>query len=105
MAIHSAMKSAPSGEPVLLTANRDHVLTLTLNRPRAGNSLSLELIQTLQQAFDAAASDDSVRVIVIAAHGATFCAGHDLKEGSANNNATFSKKITTACAKLMQTMV
>ena len=94
-----------SGEPVLLQDKRDYVLTLTLNRPRVGNSLSLELIRTMQRAFDAAAEDESVRVIVIAAHGPTFCAGHDLKEGTANNNATFSKRITTACAKLMQTIV
>ena len=94
-----------AGEPVLLQDKRDYVLTLTLNRPRVGNSLSLELIRTMQRAFDAAAQDESVRVIVIAAHGPTFCAGHDLKEGIANNNATFSKRITTACAKLMQTIV
>ncbi|MDB5812536.1 MAG: enoyl-CoA hydratase [Betaproteobacteria bacterium] len=104
MATQSAIKSASAG-PVLLTAKRDYVLTLTLNRPNVGNSLSLELIETLQQAFDAAAADETVRVIVIAAGGPIFCAGHDLKEGIANNNAEFSKKITTACAKLMQTMV
>src|SRR3954462_11276068 len=98
MATQSAIKSVPGG-PVMLTAKRDYVLTLTLNRPSAGNSLSLELIETLQQAFDAAATDDAVRVIVIAAGGPIFCAGHDLKEGIANNNAGFSKKITTACAK------
>lgn len=105
MANQLATEQAHASEQILLKSERDHVLTLTLNRPKAGNSLSLGLIGELQRALDAVAEDDGVRAIVIGANGAIFCSGHDLKEGLANNTPSFTKKLTAACADLMQTMV
>lgn len=94
----------PGAEPILLTSRRDTVLTLTLNRPRSGNSLSREMIAQLQRALADANEDDSVNVIVIAASGKVFCSGHDLRESLANDNPRYAKDLTTACGRLMVSM-
>jgi enoyl-CoA hydratase/carnithine racemase len=62
---------------------QDSVLRLTLNNPPA-NALSMAVMESLQAALDAASEDDTVRVIVIAAAGKLFSAGHDLKEMTAH---------------------
>jgi 2-(1,2-epoxy-1,2-dihydrophenyl)acetyl-CoA isomerase len=67
-------------EDVLLTADADGVRTLTLNRPKAYNSMTVELKERLLAALRAAATDDSVRAVVITGSGKAFCAGQDLKE-------------------------
>src|SRR5690606_15965295 len=69
---------------VLLTESADGVITLTLNRPDQFNALSEDLLGALQDSLAAIAQDDSVRCVVLAAHGRAFCAGHDLKQMRAN---------------------
>lgn len=66
--------------PALLTDDRDGVRTITLNRPEAYNSLTVELKESLLAALTAAASDDAVRAVVLTGAGKAFCAGQDLKE-------------------------
>jgi len=56
------------------------VATITLARPEAANAQSSQMIEELDAAFDAADADDAVRVVVLAADGKHFSAGHDLKE-------------------------
>jgi enoyl-CoA hydratase/carnithine racemase len=56
------------------------VATITLDRPDAANAQSTQLIEDLDAAFDAAEADADVRVVVLAANGKHFSAGHDLKE-------------------------
>ena len=67
-------------EDVLLIADADGVRTLTLNRPKAYNSLTVELKERLLAALRGAAEDSSVRAVVITGSGKAFCAGQDLKE-------------------------
>ena len=68
-------------EPVLLHQTlEDGIVRVTLNRPKAANSLSHELVHELHAAFEIYAADDTVRVIVLAGAGKHFCAGHDLSE-------------------------
>ena len=55
------------------------VATITMNRPEVANAQDTELIDELDAAFDEADADDSVRVVVLAASGKHFSAGHDLK--------------------------
>jgi enoyl-CoA hydratase/carnithine racemase len=64
----------------ILTEQTGCVATVTLNRPLAMNALSETLLQELLQAFNALGADQTVRVIVLAAAGQAFCAGHDLKQ-------------------------
>ncbi len=56
------------------------VATITLSRPNAANAQSSQMITELDGAFDAADADAEVRVVVLAADGKHFSAGHDLKE-------------------------
>jgi enoyl-CoA hydratase len=56
------------------------VATITLARPEAANAQNSALIDELDRAFDRADADDAVRVVVLAADGKHFSAGHDLKE-------------------------
>jgi enoyl-CoA hydratase len=57
-----------------------HVATVTLDRPRSANALNAAMIDELDAALTLAQDDDEVRVVVLAAEGAHFSAGHDLKE-------------------------
>jgi enoyl-CoA hydratase len=56
------------------------VAIITMDRPGSANALNAALIDELDGAFDLAEADDDVRVVVLAATGKHFCAGHDLKE-------------------------
>jgi enoyl-CoA hydratase/carnithine racemase len=92
--------------PILLRDDADGIATLTLNRPQARNSLSSALLKTLRAAFADIAADDSVRVVVLAANGPAFCAGHDLKELRAANYApSYTEELFADCAELMQAIV
>lgn len=76
------------------------VVRLTLNRPDAFNALSEALIDALQaQLADIAKSD--ARVVVIAAAGRAFCAGHDLKEMRAEPSLDYYKALFARCSKMM----
>jgi enoyl-CoA hydratase len=70
----------PADGPVVLYSTQDSIATITLNRPKAANAQSMELIDALDDAFDVAEFDDDVRVVVLAANGKHFSSGHDLKE-------------------------
>jgi enoyl-CoA hydratase len=56
------------------------IATITMNRPEAANAQNSALIDGLDEAFDRADADDEVRVVILAAAGKHFSAGHDLKE-------------------------
>ena len=101
--------NASIADDLVLAARKGAVLRLTMNRAGARNALSTAMMSALQKAFEAAAEDDS-HVIVLAAEGSTFCAGHDLKEMTAlrsqpdEGRAAFAA-IFAQCSKLMQTIV
>lgn len=61
----------------ILSSTKDRVTTITLNRPEKRNALNAQLVGELQDAFEAAKSDDT-KVIVLKANGAAFSAGADL---------------------------
>ncbi len=65
-------------ETISLTADARGVATLKLNRPEKHNALSAQMIAELTQAAGQLATDESVRVVVLAASGKSFCAGGDL---------------------------
>jgi enoyl-CoA hydratase/carnithine racemase len=90
----------------LLQFTRDArgVVRLTLNRPLAFNALSESLLLALQTAIDAIATDASVRVVVLAAAGKAFCAGHDLKEMRAQPSLAYYQKLFAQCSQVMQSL-
>jgi enoyl-CoA hydratase/carnithine racemase len=76
----TAAAAASSSELILLREDISAIAVLTLNRPQARNSLSEAMLEALGDALTAIAHDRSVRAVVLAANGAAFSAGHDLKE-------------------------
>jgi len=70
-------------EPVLLVEKSEGIATVTLNRPRVMNALSIELRDSLRQAFADLSKDAETEVVIITGAGRAFCAGLDLKELSA----------------------
>jgi enoyl-CoA hydratase/carnithine racemase len=91
--------------PLLLSQIDDRgVVTLTLNRPQAFNSLSEAMLAALQSELDAIARNDSARVVVLAATGKAFCAGHDLKEMRAEPSLDYYQRLFAQCAKVMMSI-
>ena len=88
-------------QPYVIREDRGGVTTLTLNRGDKFNPLSEEMLAALQADVAAVAKDESVRVVVLAAHGKAFCAGHDLKQMRAAPSAAYYKKLFDQCSKLM----
>lgn len=93
--------SAETNEPVLLRQDDGHVAILTLNRPKAMNALSGELIDALQEEFDRLAKDEAIRVVLIQAAGRGFCAGHDLREVRSTEDYQFFDDLIGRCSRMM----
>src|SRR5436309_3003058 len=92
-------------EPLILRSQDGRgVVRLTLNRPQAFNALSEAMLAQLQREFDAIAADESVRVVVIAAEGKAFCAGHDLKEMRADPSMEYYERLFAQCSDVMLTI-
>ena len=96
--------------PVLLRENLDDIAVLTLNRPAARNSLSEALIAALTETLRAVGDDRSIRVVVLAANGPSFCAGHDMKEMTARRSdpdrgRAYFNQLMDSCSTMMQTIV
>ncbi len=91
-------------EALLLTETKDGVATLTLNRPGQFNALSSALIDELQTTFDRLAADPAVSVVVLAANGRGFCAGHDLKEIRAMGDVRDVESLFARCSRMMMTI-
>jgi len=89
-------------ESVLLHAcDARGVHTLTLNTPRSFNVLSEPMLMALQAALEKIAGDPQARMVVIAAEGRAFCAGHDLKEMRAHPELAYYQALFARCSKLM----
>ncbi len=86
---------------VLREQNDQGVVTLTLNRPDAFNSLSEAMLEALQSQFASFADDETVRVVILAANGRAFCAGHDLKEMRAEPSMDYYRGLFADCAQMM----
>ena len=110
----TAKAAATASELILLredlTGDHGGIAILTLNRPQARNSLSEALLESLSDALTAIAHDPTVRVVVLAANGPAFSAGHDLKELNAHRSDEdrgrgYFKHIMGLCSSMMQQIV
>lgn len=91
-------------EALILREDNAGVATLRLNRPKHFNSLSTAVLTEIQNNLTEIANDESIRVVVIAAEGRAFCAGHDLKEMRSNCDETFYNDLFTQCGHMMMTI-
>lgn len=93
--------SGPDQPLVLRATDARGVVTLTLNRPAAFNALSEAMLAALHAELDALATDEGVRVVVLAAQGKAFCAGHDLKEMRAEPSLDYYQRLFAQCTQVM----
>jgi len=88
-------------QPILLREDLNGITTLRLNRPQQYNPLSSEMLTELQQALDDISNDANIRVVIIAAQGKAFCAGHDLKQMRSSEDKAFHQALFEQCSRLM----
>lgn len=89
-------------EPFVLSTHANGISTLTLNRPERFNPLSREMIAAIQAELNAIAENPSVRVVILAAEGNGFCAGHDLKEMRAHaGDKSWQRQLFDECSRMM----
>jgi enoyl-CoA hydratase/carnithine racemase len=99
------MSAVPqTDQPVLLREDRDGICTLTMNRPQQMNLLTSEMLSTLQSSFDEISRNKTIRVVIIAATGKGFSAGHDLKEIRALRELPTIEALFKQCSRMMQTI-
>lgn len=87
--------------PLDIARDARGVVTLTLNDPARFNALGSDMLSALQLALDDIARDDSVRVVVIAAAGKAFCAGHNLKDMAAHPDLAWYQRLFGQCSRMM----
>ena len=96
------MSDTHDDRPLVLRSFDKGVLTLTLNRGERFNPLSSAMIAALHVELDAAARDEATRVVVLAAAGRGFSAGHDLKEMRAHaHDQGWQRDLYDACSRMM----
>lgn len=111
MSSHTARTLADAViDPPLLREDIAAVAVLTLNRPRARNSLSEAMLKALGTALGAIAHERAVRAVILAANGPAFSAGHDLKElkvhrSDADRGRAYFGHVMELCSTVMQQIV
>jgi enoyl-CoA hydratase len=74
-----------------------HVACIVLNRPEMRNAQDTRLLYELNAAFDRAAQDDAIKVIILAANGPHFSSGHDLREKDTSESMADYDTVGTWC--------
>ncbi|HEV7477527.1 MAG TPA: enoyl-CoA hydratase-related protein, partial [Burkholderiales bacterium] len=99
------MSAVPQADPPhLLREDRDGICTLTMNRPQQMNLLTSGMLSALQNAFDEISANKKIRVVILAATGKGFSAGHDLKEIKALKELPKIEQLFAQCSRMMQTI-
>jgi enoyl-CoA hydratase/carnithine racemase len=93
--------TAIAAAPSLLVEARNGIVHFSLNRPEKRNALSRELISQLGEALTQVAADATARVVVLAASGPAFCAGHDLGEMVGCSESAY-QELFALCSGVMQ---
>jgi enoyl-CoA hydratase/carnithine racemase len=89
-------------QPLVLATRNEGVVTLTLNRGDRYNPLSRAMIAALQTELERIAEDRTARVVILAAAGKGFSAGHDLKEMLAHaGDEPWQEELFGECSRLM----
>ncbi len=97
----AAMATEVKSTPHVLVETDGAIATITLNRPEKRNALSLEMMRALTAALKQIGENRAVQVVVLAANGPVFSAGHDLSE-LVNRDIENYRTIFDACEVLME---
>jgi enoyl-CoA hydratase len=84
-------------DTVLYETPAPQVARIVLNRPESRNAQDTHLLYELNDAFDRAAQDDTIKVIILAARGPHFSSGHDLRETDHLQNFLAHRRVGTWC--------
>ena len=84
-------------ESILYETPVEHVARIVLNRPETRNAQDTKLLYELNSAFDRAAQDDAIKVIILAANGPHFSSGHDLREPNVYEKMSEFDTVGTWC--------
>lgn len=100
----------PEADILLREFGNQGILRVTMNDPGRRNALSEAMLMELAAVFAEAAETPAIRVVVLAANGPAFCAGHDLKEVTAGRAApdggrAYFSKLMAMCSGVMQSIV
>ncbi len=90
---------------ILLRDEADGAVTLTLNDPAQYNVLSEAMLGALEAEIAEIAGRTDLKVLVIAATGKAFCAGHNLKEMRATPERGYYEALFSRCSRFMQSLV
>jgi len=80
MSDSSISERIDTGTEEVLVGRKTGVLTITLNRPKARNALTLEMLAALEMALAYAETDARVRCVVLTGAAGTFCSGGDIRQ-------------------------
>ena len=109
-AVSASQIDAPPDEACVCVKRAGGVATVTINRPKAINALSEDVLVALQETWDALAEDRSVKAVILEGAGAHFCAGHNLKEMTARRSdpdggRAYFEQLFETCSKMMLSIV
>jgi enoyl-CoA hydratase len=82
---------------ILYEVRADNIALITLNRPATANAQDTKFLYELNDAFDRAAHDDAIKVIVLASNGKNFSSGHDLRENEYRENVLRYRTVAPLC--------
>ena len=91
---------------LILFDKKKNILKLTLNNPLSQNTLTKNMISSLNDNFKKASNDKEIKVIILAAKGSVFCAGHNLKDinskkSNPDKGKLYYNKLIKSCSNLM----
>jgi enoyl-CoA hydratase/carnithine racemase len=97
-------------EPPVTLEVADGIATVTLNRPRALNALSEDMLRNLQDVWDGLAENRDAKVVILRGAGDHFCAGHNLKEmtqrrADPDGGAQYFNDLFATCSRMMMSIV
>ena len=82
---------------ILYETPAESVARIVLNRPETRNSQDTRMLYELNDAYDLAARDDNIKVIILAANGPHFSSGHDLREQNSYQKMSEFQTVGTWC--------
>ena len=97
----TTVNSAATTYKNILVAREGQITTITMNTPEKRNALSLAMMNELIDAFTAAGNDKDTRVVILAANGPAFSAGHDLRD-LVDGDITVYRHVFDVCVQLME---
>ncbi|MGB7184411.1 MAG: enoyl-CoA hydratase, partial [Burkholderiaceae bacterium] len=104
MTANGSNEYSKESEPIVLISRDGPVATMTLNRPGQFNALSEAMLDSLTDQLNQLSKDESIRVVVLAASGKAFCAGHDLREMMSAPTADYYRELFRRCTRMMMTI-